>query len=142
MSKAAAEWLLQRLAAGPAWAGDILAEARAAGFSPRTMQLAGAALKVRRRKDGMAGAWRWELPESKPAPSRPAACAFGPRPLAPSPPAPAEDPERDGLRCPACACQHFFVLKTLCKDGRIWRRRECRFCGRRVSTTEKIQGQP
>jgi hypothetical protein len=57
-------------------------------------------------------------------------------------PAPAEKessaPEKRGLECPACGCRHFHVLYTRAAlGGRILRRRECRHCGRRVTTYEK-----
>jgi hypothetical protein len=44
---------------------------------------------------------------------------------------------RRGLECPRCGCQHFHVLYTRAAiGGRILRRRECRHCGRRVTTYE------
>ena len=45
-----------------------------------------------------------------------------------------------GLVCPACGCRHFYVLYTRPRDGKIVRRKECRHCGRRVLTTEKLVG--
>jgi len=55
------------------------------------------------------------------------------------PPKPAEKPqERRGLVCPRCGCQHFWVVYTRASWGnRIVRRRECRHCGRRITTTEQ-----
>lgn len=52
------------------------------------------------------------------------------------------DPAQDkrGLECRHCRCRHFRVIysrPTL--GGRIVRRRECRHCGKRVSTVERTQ---
>ncbi len=46
--------------------------------------------------------------------------------------------EKLGLVCRKCGCQHFRViyLKRL-PQGVVMRRRECRHCGRRVSTREQ-----
>jgi len=49
----------------------------------------------------------------------------------------AQGPRR-GLECPRWGCRHFHVLYTRAAiGGRILRRRECRHCGRRVTTWEK-----
>jgi len=46
--------------------------------------------------------------------------------------------EKRGLECPRCGCRHFRVLYTRrAIGGRILRRRECRHCGRRMTTHEK-----
>lgn len=46
-----------------------------------------------------------------------------------------------GIECRQCGCRHFEVLYTRpAWGGRILRRRECRYCGRRVTTYEKPQG--
>ena len=46
-----------------------------------------------------------------------------------------------GLRCPKCGCGHFCVVYTRSTwGGRIIRRRECRHCGRRMTTLEKPIG--
>jgi len=56
--------------------------------------------------------------------------------------------EKRGIECPRCGCRHFRVLYlSACGHaqagtrrawgGRILRRRECRHCGRRVTTQEK-----
>lgn len=43
-----------------------------------------------------------------------------------------------GLECPKCGCRHFRVLYTRPGGkGNIRRRRECRHCGRRLTTVEK-----
>ena len=47
------------------------------------------------------------------------------------------DREPRGLRCPRCGCGHFLVIYTRPQpQGRILRRRECRYCGRRLTTIE------
>jgi len=46
--------------------------------------------------------------------------------------------EPRGLQCPKCGCRHFLVVYTQPKGGgRIMRRRECRHCGRRITTYEQ-----
>lgn len=45
-----------------------------------------------------------------------------------------------GLECPACGCRHFKVIDNEPKRRYIYRRRECRHCGRRVTTSERIIG--
>ncbi len=46
--------------------------------------------------------------------------------------------EKRGLECPRCGCRHFEVLYTRpVAGGRIRRRRECRHCGRRITTHEE-----
>ncbi len=48
----------------------------------------------------------------------------------------APKPKR-GLECPDCGCAHFRVLYTRrALGGRLLRRRECRYCGRRITTYE------
>ena len=41
-----------------------------------------------------------------------------------------------GLECPDCGCRHFRVTKTVQGNGVIVRRRECRNCGKRLTTYE------
>ena len=49
--------------------------------------------------------------------------------------------EDRGIECPACGCRHFHVLYTRpTPSGRIQRRRECRNCGRRLTTVEHVVG--
>lgn len=49
--------------------------------------------------------------------------------------------EQRGLVCPGCGCAHFRVLYTRAAwGGRIIRRRECRHCGRRITTYERSTG--
>lgn len=51
-------------------------------------------------------------------------------------PAPASEPR--GLRCRHCGCGHFHVYYTRPhRDGSVFRRRECRNCGRMMSTRER-----
>lgn len=46
-----------------------------------------------------------------------------------------------GLECSRCGCAHFRVLYTRrALGGRLLRRRECRYCGRRITTYERIGG--
>ena len=46
-----------------------------------------------------------------------------------------------GLECRYCGCKHFRVIYTRATwGGRIMRRRECRHCGKRVTTWEKAGG--
>ena len=47
--------------------------------------------------------------------------------------------QRQGLTCPRCGCGHFRVLYTRgAASGRLLRRRECRYCGRRITTYEQV----
>lgn len=43
-----------------------------------------------------------------------------------------------GLICPKCGCRHFEVVKIVHAVGYLRRRRACRHCGRRVTTSERI----
>jgi hypothetical protein len=55
-------------------------------------------------------------------------------------PAQAEGPSgnKRGLECRYCGCKHFRVVYTRPTWGaRIMRRRECRNCGKRLTTWEK-----
>lgn len=45
-----------------------------------------------------------------------------------------------GLVCRNCGCRHFEVVYTRAYAGRILRRRECRHCGRRMTTNERETG--
>ena len=52
-------------------------------------------------------------------------------------------PSRDqlGICCPACGCRHFQTTHTEpLRDGRIRRRKVCRYCGRKVLTFESAVG--
>jgi transcriptional regulator NrdR family protein len=51
-------------------------------------------------------------------------------------------PFRRGLECKSCGCRHFRVLYTRAgSNGKLIRRRECRHCGRRMTTWEQHVGQ-
>jgi hypothetical protein len=51
--------------------------------------------------------------------------------------------DQRGLVCRECGCRHFRVVYTRpYHGGRIVRRRECRHCGRRVTTWEREGGGP
>ena len=55
--------------------------------------------------------------------------------IAPPPP---DAPEADeGIVCRTCGCRHFWVLYVRPRPGRVIRRRECRNCGRRITTVEQ-----
>jgi transcriptional regulator NrdR family protein len=46
-----------------------------------------------------------------------------------------------GLQCQRCGCRHFHVIYTRRASGeKLVRRRECRHCGTRVTTCERIVG--
>lgn len=54
-----------------------------------------------------------------------------------------EKPRDDdrGLRCRHCGCRQFSVVYTRrAWGGKLVRRRECRNCGHRVTTCERIIG--
>lgn len=51
---------------------------------------------------------------------------------------PNENEVKRGLECPKCGCKHLFVIYTRPREGGILRRKECRHCGRRLSTKEKL----
>jgi transcriptional regulator NrdR family protein len=43
-----------------------------------------------------------------------------------------------GITCPRCGCNHFQVIYTRPRTESIIRSRECRHCGRRVTTRERL----
>jgi len=46
-----------------------------------------------------------------------------------------------GLMCRGCGCRHFYVVCTRrAPGGRPIRQRECRHCGKRVTTREEAGG--
>ena len=54
-----------------------------------------------------------------------------------------EQNESRGIACPGCSCRHFRVLYTRrALGGRLLRRRECRHCGRRMTTYEQSLEKP
>lgn len=44
-----------------------------------------------------------------------------------------------GLMCPKCECRHFYTVWTRRVGKTIRRGRECRYCGRRTITVEKVE---
>lgn len=46
-----------------------------------------------------------------------------------------------GLECPRCNCKHVPVIRTTDSFHCRRRRRECRHCGYRFTTTERLQFQ-
>lgn len=47
--------------------------------------------------------------------------------------------DQRGLVCPKCGCAHFRVIYTRrALGGKVVRNRECRHCGRRVITHERV----
>lgn len=56
---------------------------------------------------------------------------------------PDQKPREDdrGLRCRHCGCGHFRVIYTRrAWGGKLVRRRECRNCGYRLTTWERVVG--
>ncbi len=54
-------------------------------------------------------------------------------------PPPKQDAKPKGIVCPTCGCCHFEVVYTRATPtGTIRRRRQCRHCGRRVTTSEQL----
>lgn len=51
-----------------------------------------------------------------------------------------QPPEPRGIECRKCGCRHFTVVYTRHREDKITRLRQCRHCGARVSTTERITG--
>ncbi len=49
------------------------------------------------------------------------------------------EPKR-GITCRDCGCAHFWTIYVRKQDKRIMRRRECRHCGKRITTSEKESG--
>ena len=56
---------------------------------------------------------------------------------------PEPDDDHRGLKCRACGCKQFRVIYTRpYRGGGLVRRRECRHCGRRMTTLERVVGEP
>ncbi len=52
-----------------------------------------------------------------------------------------DEEKQVGLRCPDCGCRDLRVVYTRQRShGRVVRCRQCRHCGRRLVTTEKVAG--
>ncbi|MGW8256624.1 MAG: NrdR family transcriptional regulator [Thermoguttaceae bacterium] len=49
-------------------------------------------------------------------------------------------PSAQGLECPKCGCRHLYVVYTRQRMKKILRVRECRHCGRRITTWEQAIG--
>lgn len=48
------------------------------------------------------------------------------------------DNQRCGLECRRCGCRHFYVIYTRrAPGGKLIRRRECRNCGKGMTTVER-----
>ena len=45
--------------------------------------------------------------------------------------------DKRGLECRRCGCRHFYVIYTRPRDGCIVRLKECRNCGKRMTTWER-----
>lgn len=50
-----------------------------------------------------------------------------------------EKPDK-GLECRNCGCRHLPVDHTHKTKGKIIRYRHCRYCGRRMTTCERVVG--
>lgn len=53
-------------------------------------------------------------------------------------PANKADTRSSGLACPKCGCRHLPVVYTRPRDNGILRARQCRHCGKRIITRERI----
>lgn len=51
---------------------------------------------------------------------------------------PVRPDEPVGLVCAGCGCRHFYTIETRPAARMIVRRRECRHCGKRITTRERI----
>ena len=52
-----------------------------------------------------------------------------------------ETQDKRGLECRKCGCRHFYVVYTRrARNGQLVRRRECRHCGKRMTTIEQEKG--
>ena len=47
-------------------------------------------------------------------------------------------PESKGIVCSRCGGRHFYTVYTRARASSILRLKQCRYCGRRVYTKEKI----
>jgi transcriptional regulator NrdR family protein len=56
--------------------------------------------------------------------------------------APGKSDDR-GISCPRCGCRHFYTTHTEpLRDGRVRRRKVCRYCGRKLLTFEAATAKP
>lgn len=44
--------------------------------------------------------------------------------------------DKKGIVCPKCGCSHFYVIYTRPRGDKIMRRKECRNCGKKITTYE------
>lgn len=59
----------------------------------------------------------------------------------PAPPPADEEPSSDrGIECANCGCRHFYVYRTIPVVNGILRIRECRHCGRKHRSIERVLG--
>jgi len=42
-----------------------------------------------------------------------------------------------GIECTECGCRHLYVIQTYRRRDTVYRRRECRSCGKRMTTRER-----
>ncbi len=51
--------------------------------------------------------------------------------------------DQAGIACPKCGCRHFYTTHTEpLRDGRLRRRKMCRYCRRRIVTYEVVLPPP
>jgi hypothetical protein len=108
----AMDWLRSELSNGPVSVNQLQEDARAAGYSWRTVRRAQDALGIKPRKDGFKGGWTWQLPEDGHEPpkmstsnawtSSPKLATFDSQGYAP-------DREGPGVTCQTCG-SHFGSL--------------------------------
>lgn len=54
-----------------------------------------------------------------------------------------DEGRKAGIVCPRCGCRQFYTTYTEpLRDGRIRRRKTCRYCGRKVLTFESTAAGP
>ena len=51
-----------------------------------------------------------------------------------------KEPRAEGIACPDCRCRHLIAVRTRHRLGKINRVRECRNCGRKITTWETLEG--
>lgn len=45
-----------------------------------------------------------------------------------------------GIKCPDCGCRHFWkTYESRPEGGTVFRIKECRHCGKRIKTRERIE---
>ncbi len=43
-----------------------------------------------------------------------------------------------GIVCSACGCQHLSVYRTVNQENKIIRYRKCRYCGKTMTSVERV----